>query len=256
MSADLLVLKMFLSGFIKKQEEFFRKRKEIEQPILRKIFLELLDLDCKRQLFIKENAPYFNIFSIMRYGHYETRLHTPFLIHLLTPNGHHQIQLKFFKALIDSIFINRANEETVDFIESEIKNIRVFEEYVDHHLEGRIDIFIQFLYKNENYLIAIENKINADDQEDQLYRYYKFLKYLQQNERNIRLVYLTKYGSIPKIPYSISQKEYDTLSERGILKLLSYKKDIASWITQIQSERIPGAVNEILKQYLQILNHF
>ena len=256
MNEDLLVLKKFIYGLKNKQDEFYRKRKNIDQPVLSKMFLELLNIDRKKQVFIKENAPYFNIFSIMRYGHYETRLHTPFLIHLLTPNGHHQIELQFFKFLIDSVFSNEEKKEKIEFVESDLKNIKVFEEYANEQLDGRIDIFIQFLYLNEYYFIAIENKINACDQDDQLFRYYNFLKRLQPNEKNIRLVYLTKYGSPPDIPRSISQSDYITLHEKGILKLLSYKKEIARWITKILENRIPSTVNEILKQYLHTINNF
>jgi PD-(D/E)XK nuclease superfamily len=54
--------------------------------------------------------------------------------------------------------------------------------------DGRIDIFV----KSQDYILAIENKPWAGDQEKQVKRY---LDYLDKQEIRYRLVYLTRDGS-------------------------------------------------------------
>lgn len=258
---ELLIIKEFIPALIEKQSELSTNRVKIAQPILLNMFYGLMEIEDRRQIYIKENAPHFNIFSIMRYGHYETRLHTPFLVHLLTPNGHHQLEFQFFNLFINYIYDRKDNP----FIESEIKNIQVFEEYTDGTLiktinetqvkilDGQIDIFIHFLYKNENFHVVIENKINASDGEKQLQRYYSFLEYKMQKPENIRLIYLTKHGSKPSIPFSINLITYNKLKKEGILKLLSYKENVADWVEILINGNTPQSVKEILRQYLNTI---
>lgn len=246
---DVLIVKRIIPALIEKQNQYYAKSKELHQAQLKGIFEKLLEVDSRKKEYVKEHAPHFNIFSIMRYGHYETRLHTPFLVSLLTPHGHHQLELHFFKLLIDKIY-NKV------FIESELSNIEVYEEFNYGSLVGRIDIFIKFKYHNEYYYTAIENKINADDQGKQLERYYKFLLTRTHNQDNICLVYLTKRGTNPEIPKSIEQVLYDKLIENNTLILLSYKGDISTWIRGILERKIPNSVSVLLQQYLQTINHF
>lgn len=247
--SDLVIIRRFIPALFKKQNELAAKRINSAQPLFRNMFHVLIEIEERRQNYIKENAPKFNIFSIMRYGHYETRLHTPFLVHLLTPSGHHQLEFQFFNLFINYIYDRKDNP----FTESEIKNIQVFEEYTDQSLDGQIDIFIHFFYKNESFYAVIENKINASDGEKQLQRYYTFLEHKMQKHENIRLVYLTKNGSRPAIPYSINQETYDKLRRVGILKLLSYREDIAYWISILLKAKNPIPINEILRQYLNTI---
>jgi hypothetical protein len=246
---DLDILKNFIPVLIQKESYLRLENLNSEKKILIKMFDGLIDIDRKRNIFIKENAPNFNIFNILRYGYYETRLHTPFLVHLLSPDGHHLFDTQFLKYLIDSIFSPPPDV-------AKLSNIEVTEELISPKLNGRIDIFISFSFNSERYFIAIENKINAYDQEDQLSRYYDFLKLQTDNHDHIRLVYLTKRGDEPDFPFSIEKETFDLLYSKNTLVLLSYKRDIASWISQILQNKNPLSVSAILKQYLQIINNF
>ena len=245
--SDIEILYRFIPALVHIHHELQIENFKSEQSHLRKLFAGLNEINQRKLIYIKEHAPYFNIFQILRYGHYETRLHTPFLVHLLSPDGHHQLENQFFKLFIDTIF-NKSFEI------SEFKKIEVNEEFQATGLEGRIDIYIRFLYKTEIYLVAIENKINAYDQEAQLSRYFDYLIKKGIRTENIRLIYLTKFGDKPSIPYSIEEEEFNRLQNEGILKLVSYKTNISEMINRLLQRKNPNAVNEVLKQYLSTIN--
>lgn len=247
--SDIQILTRFIPALVQKHHELQFNNLRSDQIHLKSLFSGLNAINTKRQAYIKANAPYFNIFDIMRYGHYETRLHTPFLVHLLSPDGHHQLENLFLKLFIDKIFSN-----TFDF--AGLKDIEVYEEFQSSGLDGRIDIFLKFRYKQESFFAAIENKIDANDQPHQLTRYYDFLRMQSSRPSHHRLIYLTKYGDKPSIPYSIDEGNYNSLSKAGVLILFSYRSDISCLIKQILQGKNPQPVNEILNQYLKTLNNF
>lgn len=247
--SEIEILIKFIPALVQKHHELKIENFNFEHYHLHKLFTGLNDIEKKRQIYIKENAPYFNIFDILRYGHYETRLHTPLLVHLLTPDGDHQIDTKFFSLFIDLIFGK-------PFEITGLSNIEVYEEYQSARLEGQIDIFIKFLYNKDLYFAAIENKINASDQKDQLSRYYDYLSLQTSDKRNIKLIYLTKNGSKPSMPYSIGEEKFNLLLNDGILILLSYKREISEITSKILNGKNPHSVNEILKQYLKTIISF
>jgi len=245
---DIEILTRFIPGLVQKYNVLQNESFKSEQSHLESLLAGLNEIDKRKQAFVKENAPNFNIFNVLRYGHYETRLHTPFLVHLLSTDAHHQLETFFFKLFVDYAFC-------FNFDSCGLRRIKVYEEFQAVGLEGRIDIHISFFYNSELYLLAIENKINAFDQEDQLSRYYDYLIKQSADPENIRLVYLTKYGDEPSIPYSIDRESYNMLVDKGVLRLLSYKTDISHLISLVLQRHNPIAVNEILKQYLNLINN-
>jgi hypothetical protein len=91
---------------------------------------------------------------------------------------------------------------------------------------GRIDLFIESADPQHRFCIAIENKIDADDQPEQLLRYYNFLvNTLKYTDEQIALIYLTKYGG-DATEKSMPKQEQDRLTNRqGAAQLVIPKRD-------------------------------
>ena len=107
---------------------------------------------------------------------------------------------------------------------------------------GRIDVLIKFT--NPNYLIVIENKIDAGDQEKQLKRYYNYAK-----KKDYTIFYLTKYGHEPSI-WSTGKN----LKEHYWTNI-SYKKDIKQWLEKcICNSSDNYTVQETIKQYIGLID--
>jgi hypothetical protein len=112
----------------------------------------------------------------------------------------------------------------------------------------RIDIFISL--KNE--IIAIENKIWADDQVNQLNDYAKYLE--KKTKGNFLLLYLNPYGNEPT-EKSIDKKLKVVLTEKKQLKTISYQYDILNlidnWLAICEAENVCYFIREF-KKFLKI----
>lgn len=241
-------LKYFLPNLIAKWEDVHLKQISSDKLLLSNIFEKLSKIETKQQEFVKTHAPHFNLFDVLRYGHYETRLHTPFLVSLLTPYDSHQLRFKFLELFLSDLFENKINID-------KIENYQIIEELSVGDF-GQIDIFMTFKYENQKYCIAVENKINARDQEEQLERYYNFMYKNYGNSHILKLVYLTKCGKLP----STTSLKNDLLNQyfnENILFLKSYKKNIFNMISQLeQDNKIPEVVRFTLQQYKLTIQNF
>lgn len=243
--ADLEILNNFLPYFWESHNLLKVKYIDVEKQEMACFFEKLHPFIRKEEAINAVNLPLFNIFGIMRYGHYETRLHTPFLVSLLTPSPiHHQGNL-FMEAFLSQILGNKIQGKQIQILE-------VIEEFSIGDL-GRIDIFIKLKVDYEYLLIAIENKINALDQYKQLERYYK---YLNGKTHNFMLIYLTKFGIPPSIPDSIDIDTYNELLKREKLYLASYCSDIIIMLSKCLLSIKQEPLKIILRQYISTIKHF
>lgn len=195
-------------------------------------------------------AEKYNIFNILNIRHGETKTHTPYLINLLNPKASHAQGLLFF-----NLFINAIAPESKKHLYEKLqpRNIRLKEEKSTE--DGRLDIFIESFGVKEKFVIVIENKINANDQENQLSRYYNHCKKNGFTDENIFLIYLTKSG-YEASDYSIQQDERIRLKEAGVLVNMSYRKDMKNIMTAYINELKSEKVKFIAKQYLDIIKTF
>ena len=244
---DKELLERFLPEFIqvesKTQSDFVN---QIEGEL--ETFLEEFVGVCGEiEKLKKDEATEFNIFELMRYGHYETRLHTPFLFNLLSPDGTHGQQRLFFDCFIET-FIPEIKKT------SEITNICITEEkgIGDY---GRIDILIELQKKGDDFVIIIENKINHYETKDQLSNYYQFLKNTFPADNYI-MVLLNKRGTPPNIEFSITTGEYKELTLKGNLKIISYKRDVVSWLSHCRGKLKAPVLKNTLDQYLRTIKSF
>ncbi len=251
MSNELEILQSFiprLSGFYQGlQSKIFEEQKQK----LNLILPYLIKLENENREFKRKHLPDFNILEIMRYGNKETRLHTPFLRYLLDPNESHYLDIMFAVKFIGLCY--------KDIDTNEVKQIEVWEEkYFGEY--GRIDLFIRFSYKGRFHFIAVENKLDAVDQKEQLTRYYNVLLSYTNDVSRIRLIYLTKYGRDPNIPYSISIQLFQELSKTNQLIMISYKIEITSLVSYIlkhyKDNSMTNNFTATLNQYHKIISNF
>lgn len=199
----------------------------------------------------KRHGDFFNIFSILGAETKENR-HSAFIAELLNPNGSHG-----FNDLFLQIFLSCVGFDT---IQSEIKTsyldtkhaIVEREKYFgeirkenDKDIGGFADIFINFKDKTgQSFVIVIENKINAGEQEKQVTRYINSIK-----SRHCLVLYLTLYGNSPS-NYSLVDEE-----NKFNLGCISYFHHIIHWLnkcTELLTVNQPP-VFYIIKQYLSII---
>jgi hypothetical protein len=241
-------IKTFIPRFNSFEEQLALKYFQGQQQELARFFLSWNIVYNKTEEQVRSKALSYNIFNIIRYGHYENRLHSPFLTHLLNPEASH-LQGRLYI----NLFLNHVYKQQLDI--SSINSIVIKEEHSIAEL-GRIDIFITFRVGDKAYFIAIENKIHAEDQPKQLERYYQYLKNQTQDSNRIKLIYLTKYGDFPLIPGSINLQLFNDLYRNNVLQLMSYKSDISAIINTSLCAVKQGSVKEILVQYLETIESF
>lgn len=182
------------------------------------------------------SAPGFNVFSILRLSQYEVRTHSALLAHLLNPGASHGQQDLFLSA-----FLGECAQAFPDFpLPSEdVKNGR-WQTYPEMHTPfGRLDIVVRS--PDLNYLCVIENKVYAGEQPGQLERYGEWLETQNEDYPQQALIYLTLGG-------------WKSTTAKGVKHFcLSYKRDIAWWLTKTIPNIQAPVVKTAVKQYLDLI---
>ncbi len=246
MNNDLGLLQTFLPALVEKHRALELTLLETKKNQITLLFNQLFPLQQRLIEYEEMHASNFNVFEVLRYGNYETRLHTPFLFSLLQPKGVHLLGHRFLDLFIENIF-----ESPISY--SEMRQFQIIEELNTKEF-GQIDIFISFYWNQQQYCIAVENKINAIDQDKQLERYYNYMSqaYPQATKR---LIYLSKSGKYPSTK-SLNNTLLNQYLAADILHLRSYKSDVIRWIDQLLLKETPKVVKFTLRQYKQTINAF
>lgn len=208
----------------------------------------------------KRNAYDYNVFNIIGRskhkpkGYYELEVitHSPFLADLLDSNSAHGQQELFYKKFINSIKI--LNEDKKKYFLDVGSN-----DYYVVRENNNIDILIRSYKKGNEFVVVIENKVKADDEDKQLQRYYDDVNdngRFKLRDEHILLVYLTKDGYKPT-PRSMDLNTQEKLRKANVLFEMSYKNDIKSWLMNCQKAiKNLSNINEVIKQYIKIIEDF
>ena len=182
----------------------------------------------------------FNTFKILGVQKNEVRLHSAFLSEILDPEAVHGLGDYFLKPFVKKVTKIETELDTKNAEVSVEESIGAISE--DGKTGGRFDIAIKF--HNPDYLILIENKIDAGDQISQLQRYNNYAK--KNYKDNYKILYLTVDGHIPSrlslgnanIPY----------------QCISYKNDIKKWLTEcIEKIEARPFVDISVRQYIAVI---
>jgi len=183
---------------------------------------------------------HFNLFHILRIGHYEVSTHSPLLGDLLDPGGTHGQGPVFLELFIRQVqthshIVDQDGLERFDADSARVELEKSLGERTENE-GGRLDILLTDRSGNQ---IAIENKIHAAEQSNWVRRYRNGLR------PGAPLIYLTLDGA---------SAQEDDAKEGEALILLSYKDDIVAWLEACRKEvaTVP-VVRESLTQYLFLI---
>lgn len=189
----------------------------------------------------KENSgECFNTFKILGVQKNEVRLHSAFLSEILNPSAVHGLGDYFLKPFVRDIAKIEIELDTKNAEVSVEQSIGAISE--DGKNGGRFDIAIKF--NNPDYLILIENKIDAGDQISQLQRYNNYAK--KNYKENFKILYLTVDGHNPsRLSLGNSNVPYSCIS---------YKKDIKNWLKKcIEKIETRHFVDISVRQYIDVI---
>ncbi|MDZ7774417.1 MAG: PD-(D/E)XK nuclease family protein [Bacteroidales bacterium] len=198
----------------------------------------------------------FNIFQILKLSRDEDNLHSRLIKALLDPKGKHEKHELFLRLFLETLYkCNCGDQKGIKKINPEIENLPscyvTDEKYIglvdnDKQEGGIVDIFIS----HDKFDIAIENKIDALDQEKQLTRYYNFL--VQRRKNNCLLLYLTLDGKSPS-KKSIADNN-KVLQDGENFYCISYEEHILKWLEKCHEKTHDDPIlRETIKQYIILI---
>jgi hypothetical protein len=185
----------------------------------------------------KRTAPDYNVFTLLGLSRYEVRTHSAMLAHLLNPQASHGQDFLFLR-----IFLEHCAQKHEGFPLPSGPFERSHWQVLTEHptSDGRLDIVIRC--PELNYIIVIENKVDADERENQLSRYGKWLASLQREYPSQALVFLSIYGRKPS-----------TAGELPVYRL-SYRDDIPAWLENALPQIQAPNVLEVVRQYRSLVS--
>ncbi len=111
----------------------------------------------------------------------------------------------------------------------------------------RIDLYIRF---KSGYIVAIENKVWAKDQQNQIQDYSNFLK--SQSNDKYKLLFLSPYGRPPELS-SIQEEELSTLEKSGKFKIITYSTDVLNlldtWISKCEADNVSQFLKQLKRHF-------
>lgn len=196
---------------------------------------ELLSKMCMNYKGLLDYVPLsgYNIFNVLGVNAKEVVM-CRFLADLLNPEGRHGYGILFLKSFLEDILKECRMSDTL------LAHTDVIKEFAIDN-DRRIDIVI----KNAQFLIPIEAKIYADEQEGQCFDYYK-------NARNAKIVYLTRFGSIPS-EYSRKKKDGKNILSLNNIQCISWADDIRGWLTKLLA-RLKDPIKSMVMQYIDAIH--
>ena len=181
-------------------------------------------------------ASRFNIFHLLGMVYDEVNTHSAFLKNLLDPAGSHAQQHLFLDT-----FLQMCSETSADFPlpNGDLRSgrWRVTAEKATSY--GRLDLVVANLQLG--YLLVIENKVYAQDQENQLARYARWMREQLGRYPQQVLIYLTPDGRA-----SSTSRGHDYCR-------ISYHEDISGWLEAVLLHVQASKLRETIRQYLEIL---
>jgi len=233
------------------------KGEELYQLLMdnsKKVYVENMlinNVDLEEAIEIREeyinNGYLFNAFHNLNLIRGEVK-HLAFLGNLLNPYGNHFKDDLFLKYFIKSLLGYedlKENDILNNFILnnfiSDNPNVMIEKTIKDKNNKniGRIDLWLE----SDNYIIAIEGKIEAKDNKGQLQKYNEFLK---GQDKKYLLLYLTlKKDEKPK---KVKIEELENFH------LMNFEQDILEFIEDaIDDDNITGSINDTLLDYKDAL---
>lgn len=204
----------------------------------------LSDLQQKHKARNLSIAEEWNPFQIIRVGHLETKLHTPFLRALFDSNGGHGQGTLFFKRFLEQLAGVPGGPNHADlslYVSNRFQSDYVCREEVFDRESGRMDLVIERRFGARAFCIIIENKIGALEQATQLQRYSSYLRKHPAPRNRCFLVYLHAF-------------EEDHRPKSGKCSLvLRYQNHIMSMLRESEADVRAQIVKDTIRQYRAVI---
>jgi hypothetical protein len=207
---------------------------------------ELDRLDTEYQTHLKAIKGRFNVFTVLRGIGEETGLHSAWLAYLLDPQAKHDCGPLFLELFIKVLQKRGAvSDKGLRDELQELKDFNCAEAAVKKELcikQGRIDILID---GRGSGVIAIENKIWANEQAGQLSRYAGDLASKSDKSQKAQLLlYLTPDGK--------QSTTADAFADS--YRRISYRDHILPWLDECLRETYQYVnINQALQQYRNVV---
>ncbi len=189
----------------------------------------LLDIDCLNEL--QPWTGHFNLFDVLKISRAEIR-HSNMLGWLLNPNENHGIGDRFLKAIIQEMVVNDTDGryEVFQTLLLDLYSFTLYREWKN------IDILL--ISEEEQFLIAIENKVGAHEHDNQLDRYRKTLETEYPDYKKM-FIFLTPDGDDPS-----DVENWDVLTYSSVAENLAKLKS---------SMELQPDVELIIRNYLDVI---
>jgi hypothetical protein len=207
---------------------------EITKERLQKFLKEYNDEKVKDKDRKKRGHNDYNLISILKNIREEVGVHSKIIYSLLDVNGSHYQDSLFLDLFVEHVL------EIKDFgVVSSVKREDLTENI--ENSQRRID----FTIESSNYLIGIEMKIDASDQENQISDYFDELKKRKSNNQEVKIYYLTLNGKDARTESS-NNSEYTNVS---------FEKHIIAWLdASIKEVEYISNLKVLISQYKDIVN--
>jgi hypothetical protein len=182
----------------------------------------------------QELASRFNLFRVLGVETRERQTHSAFLAELFRPNGTHGQGHLFLEVFLQYCW-NKF--ESFPRLDSSIETAHWDVDCEKPVYEGQLDIVVEA--PKLKFLMVVENKIGALEQEDQIRRYQSWLS-RQRYDRRV-LIYLTPDG-----------RRATTAAGEDYFRL-SYAKDIVEWLGSTLPNVKAPRVREAVTQYRDLI---
>ena len=179
----------------------------------------LIDIDCLDEL--RPWTDRFNLFDVLKISRMEIR-HSNMLGWLLDPNENHGMGDAFLKAIVQKM-VENDSDGRYDVFQTLLLDFYSFTMYRE-----RKDIDILLVSEQEQFLIAIENKIGTQEHSNQLNRYREILDTDYPNYKKI-LIFLTPDGDDPS-----DVENWDVLDYNMISEILEKQLRLKDWLPDIE----------------------
>lgn len=193
--------------------------------------LSNISVNCKEDLSDTPLSEY-NIFNVLEVNAKEVIM-CRFLADLLNPAGQHGCGILFLKSFLRDILKEFRMSDTLLAHTDVIKEFMIAQ-------DRRIDIVI----RNTYFLIPIEVKIYAEEQEGQCYDYF-------ENAKNAPMVYLTRFGNFPS-EYSRKKRGGTDILSLDRIRCISWAEDIGGWLTGLLVQ-LEEPIASIVRQYIDAI---
>ena len=227
------VLVTFLSRFKQHREAQTISRFSRLQGLLQRFSAALPQLQADERAYVRQHAPEFNVFRVLRLGRREVRAHTPMLGELLNPSGHHGQGTLFLEAFFEVAAEHGLQPPVGSVLPAQWKvRTEVF-----CGCFGNIDLILSCVALG--YLLVIENKVDAQEADRQLERYHGWMETQCHHFPHRQLAFLTPTGRL-------------AVTDAGFLYIrLSYHEAIRDWMRGVQEKVQAAAVRSLIAQYLE-----